>query len=76
MEYRHPKGFFDISKQPKTLTKKEHKQIQELQLFLSEQQKHADSLRRFNPIQWQKLKELSAELQQIIFEHWSLEEIS
>lgn len=75
MEYKCPKGFFDISNRPKTLTNKEHKSIQELQLFLSEQQKHSISLRKYNPIQWQKMKELSADLQQIIFQHWSLEEI-
>lgn len=76
MTYEQPKGFFDISKCPKSISKTEHKKLQDLQLFLAEQQKHAESLRKYNPIQWQKLKELSAEVQQIIFQHWSLDEIS
>jgi hypothetical protein len=74
--YTNPKGFFDISKRPKSLSKREYEKIQQMQMFLAQQSKNADYLRKYEPLRWEKLKEMSAQLQQIILSHWGLEEIS
>lgn len=69
-EYKPHKGFFDLSKQPKTLNELEYAKILDVQNFLAEQNKHSKYLSEFNKIQWEKLKEVSAQLQKIIFEYW------
>lgn len=67
----HPhNGFFDLSKKPSTLTKNEYAKLIKLQNFLVEQNQNKDYLIKHDPIQWGKLKELSAEIQAIYFEHW------
>ncbi len=68
--YKPHKGFFDLSKQPKTLSKLEYAKILDLQNFLAEQNKDREYLQKFNKTQWEKLKEISAQLQRIIFQHW------
>jgi len=44
--------------------------LAEAQNFLVEQNKNSKYLREFEPIQWDKLREFSASLQQVIFRHW------
>jgi dsDNA-binding SOS-regulon protein len=74
--YTNPKGFFDISKRPKSLSKREQEKIQQMQMFLADQNEKREYLKKHEPTQWEKLKDTAAELQQIILSHWSLEEIS
>jgi len=68
--YEPHKGFFDLSKKPESLGIMEYAKILKLQNFLADQSKHSDYLRKYNPTQWEKLQELSGELQQIILYHW------
>lgn len=68
--YKPNKGFFDLSIQPKSLNKIEYAKILETQNFLSEQNRKGEYLRKLDNLQWEKLKVFSAELQQIIFQHW------
>jgi hypothetical protein len=73
--YTKQEGFFDITTRPKTLSIRDHKKIQNAQMFLSQQSKNAEYLKKHEPVRWEKLKQCSAELQGIILSHWSLEEI-
>lgn len=68
-KYVPRKGFYNLSKKPKTLTKKEHKQVQETQMLLMriEERKH-DYMK--DEIIWRKVKEMSTKLQQVIFQHY------
>lgn len=70
--YKPHKGFFDLSEQPSTLAKEEYAKILRLQNFLAEQntKENISYLRRFNQNQFVKLQELSADVQQIVLEHW------
>ena len=68
--YRPSKGFFDLSEKPEGLSQIEYAKILEAQNFLVEQNKNSKYLREFEPIQWDKLREFSASLQQVIFRHW------
>lgn len=68
--YKPTNGFFDLSEKPESLNNVEYAKILEAQLLLIEQNDNKDYLKKFNPIQWEKAKELSAALQQIIFRHW------
>jgi hypothetical protein len=68
--YKPTKGFFNLSRKPENLNGEEYAKILKTQMFLVEQNEHREYLRTHNPTQWDKLKELSAELQCIIFEHW------
>lgn len=74
--YTKQEGFFDITSCPKSLSKRDHKKIQNAQMFLSQQSKNADYLKKHAPVRWEKLKAMSGDLQQIILSHWSLEDIS
>lgn len=74
--YTPTKGFFDLTNKPKTLSKRDYKKIQDAQMFLAQQSKNADYLKKHAPVRWEKLKAMSGDLQQIIFSHWSLDEIS
>lgn len=73
--YQKNKGFFDLSIQPDTLSDIEYAKILRLQNFLAEQNQKSEYLRKFNPIQWEKLKNLAARLQQIILQYWTLDEL-
>lgn len=64
------KGFFDLSIQPKGLSNLEYAKILETQNVLARTNKDKDYLLEFNPIEWDKLKEMSAKLQSIIFNYW------
>lgn len=75
MNYTAQKGFFDISVQPKTLDSRTFKKLQEAQMQLSYMAQRAEYYKQYHPQQWQKGKEMSGELQQIIFKHWSHEEL-
>jgi hypothetical protein len=75
MNYIPPKGFFDISTCPKTLDKQTHLKMQNIQMFLATIQISATYYKTHEKLQWQKAKEMSAELQQVIFQHWSHEEL-
>lgn len=68
--YKPHKGFFDLSMQPKELSNIKYAKILEAQNFLARMSKDKDYLLKFNPTQWDKLKELSCQLQQIILENW------
>lgn len=71
--YQPIPGFFDISKKPSTLTAKTHRKLQWGQTELStvgpwSKWKHMES-------EWMKWGEWAAQLQQILLQHWTLEEL-
>lgn len=68
--YRPHKGFFDLTMRPKTLTKSEYAKLIKIQEYLSWQEGNKEYLKKFEPVQWQKMKELSAEYQAIVLEHF------
>ena len=68
--YKPVSGFFDLSKKPESLLKIEYAKILQAQNELVFQNENRDYLKKHNPSQWEKLKEFSANLQQIIFEYW------
>jgi len=68
--YKPRKGFYDLSKKPETLTKKEYAKVLHIQEFLVEQNKNIEYLKKFEPIQYGKDKEILANLQCIIRTHW------
>ena len=70
--YRPHKGFFDLTERPVTLTKVEYAKLLQIQEYLSWQEGNKKYLQKFEPIQWQKMKELSADYQAIVLEHWGL----
>ena len=69
-QYRPHKGFFDLSAQPKGLNDVQYAKILKTQNFLAEMNKNKNYLIKFEPIEWGKLKELSGQLQNIIYEFW------
>jgi len=68
--YKPHKGFYDLSEKPETLTKTEYAKLLNIQNFLAEQNKNIEYLRKFEPIQYKKDKELSVEYQGIVREYW------
>ena len=68
--YEPRKGFYDLSERPKSLIKIEYAKVLAIQNFLAGQEKSKDYLKNFLPIQWEKDKEISANYQFIIREHW------
>lgn len=68
--YKPSNGFFDLSEKPASLSQIEYAKILDAQNFLVAQNKNSKYLKEFEPIQLDKLKEFSASLQQIIFNHW------
>jgi len=71
--YKPYKGFYDLSEKPKSLTKIEYAKVLRIQEFLVEQEKNKKSASLF--YQWQKIKEISANYQKIVREHWGLKTI-
>lgn len=69
-DYKPHPGFFDLSEKPRSLSKIEYAKILSIQNFLAVQNAKSDYVRKFEPLQWQKLKVLSGQLQQIILQHW------
>ena len=72
-DYKPYKGFYDLSEKPKSLTKIQYAKVLEIQNFLVEQAKRKEYLRQFEPIQYEKDKELSARLTIILCQHWGLD---
>lgn len=68
--YKPHKGFYDLSEKPKTLTKLEYAKVLRIQEFLVEQNNNIEYLKEFEPKQYENIKELSANYQGIIREHW------
>ena len=68
--YKPHKGFYNLSEKPKTLNKIEYAKVLGIQNFLVEQNNIIDYLKKYEPIQHQKDKELSADYQRIVHEHW------
>ena len=68
--YEPHKGFYDLSKKPKSLTKIKYAKILRIQRFLAEQNKNIEYLKKYEPIQFEKDKQVSANYQFIIREHW------
>ncbi len=69
-EYSPHEGFFDLSIKPSALTKMEYAKILKTQNFLADQNMKKSYIKEFYPNQWDKLRELSAQLQQEIFQYW------
>ena len=69
-DYKPYKGFYDLSTKPKSLTKIEYAKVLKIQEFLAKQARNKEYLRQFTPIQYEKTKELTANYQSIIWEHW------
>jgi hypothetical protein len=69
-QYKPHAGFFDLSHKPKGLSKTAYAKILSIQNYLATQNERAGYLRKFEPVQWEKLKNLSAQLQQIVFQCW------
>jgi hypothetical protein len=76
--YKPHDGFFDLSVKPQTISEEEYAKILDLQNFLAvENKKFPDKrVRENNKFTWERLKILSGELQAIIFQHWSLDELN
>lgn len=62
-------GFFDLRKFD--LSQKEFERLWKIQDYLYEQSKHKDYLKTKNPVQWMKLKEMSADYQAFLLSHKS-----
>ncbi|MHB1420746.1 MAG: hypothetical protein ACYCX4_14395 [Bacillota bacterium] len=73
-DYKPSPGLFDLTSKPKTLTAKEHQKIQQLQMNIAEALTHKERY-KYMPWAWQRWQEASAELQQIILQHWNHDEI-
>ena len=68
--YRPHKGFYDLTERPKTLTKVGYAELIKIQEYLSWQEGNKEYLKKFEPIQWQRMRELSANYQAIVLEYW------
>lgn len=70
-------GFFDLSVKPQSLSEEEYAKVLKVQNFLAaENKKFSDKrVRENNKFTWERLKILSGELQAIIFQHWSLDDL-
>ena len=73
--YKPKKGFFNLSKKPDTLTKREYATILDTQNALARANKtyKNEEIRELHKRDFGIAKEMSARLQQLIFEHWGLE---
>lgn len=71
-------GFFDLSNRPTEINDVEYAKILETQNFLAEQNKKFANkeVRKNNKHNWEQLKELSGNLQSIIFQHWNLADLN
>lgn len=69
-EYKPHKGFFDLSNKPKTLNNIEYAQILDTQNLLARMEKDKEYLIENRPLTWEQMKNVSATLQGIIFQHW------
>lgn len=65
--YTPRQGFFDITKKPKGLSKREHKKMQETQMILQKMEDEKEYYLKHDLYNWSIAKEMSAMLQQLIF---------
>ena len=72
--YKPNKGFFNLSKKPDTLTKREYAIILDTQNALARANKtyKNEEIRELHKHDFGVAKELKAKLQQVVFEHWGL----
>ncbi|MCK4297752.1 MAG: hypothetical protein KAX28_13985 [Candidatus Marinimicrobia bacterium] len=70
INYKLHEGFYDLSEKPKTLTKIKYAKALKIQEYIASQVKNVDYLKKHCLIQYQKLVELSANYQIIIWKHW------
>jgi len=68
--YEPHEGFYDLSKKPKSLTKIEYAKVLKIQEYIASQVKNVNYLKKHCLIGYQKLVELTANYQFIIWEHW------
>ena len=68
--YKPHEGFIDLSQKPEILIRKEYAKILRIQDFLVCQSENKEYLKMFEPIQYEKVKEVSARYQIIISEYW------
>jgi len=73
--YKPHSGFHDLSKKPETLTKMEYAKLLRIQNFLAEQEKDKKYIIKMLPLQWMEDKELSANYQAIVREHWDINKL-
>ena len=73
--YKPHSGFHDLSKKPETLTKREYAKLLRIQNFLAEQEKDKKYIIKMLPLQWMEDKELSANYQAIVREHWDINKL-
>lgn len=66
-EYTPRQGFFDITKKPKGLSKRDHKKMQETQMMLQKVEDEKEHHLKHDLHNWSLAKEMSAMLQQLIF---------
>ena len=71
--YKPNDGFFDLSKKPSEMSDIEYAKTLKIQNFLARQAKHSDYIKKFHPYQWEGLKNVSAQLQEIVFQNWGQE---
>ena len=66
-------GFFNLSTKPVEMRDVEYAKVLKTQNFLAEQSKQSGYIKKFHPQQWENLKNLSAQLQNIVFQNWGQE---
>ena len=70
LAYAPTDGFFDLSEQPETLSRLEWAKVLNVQNVLVSENSKRKEIQSTDPIRWDRLKELSGELQMIVFQHW------
>jgi len=73
--YKPHSGFHDLSKKPNSLTEMEYAKLLRIQNFLAEQEKDKKYIIKMLPLQWMEDKELSANYQAIVREHWDINKL-
>jgi len=73
--YKPHSGFHDLSKKPNSLTEMEYAKLLRIQNFLAEQEKDKKYIMKMLPLQWMEDKELSANYQAIVREHWDINKL-
>ena len=71
--YKPQKGFIDLSVKPSNLNKRLYAKILNVQMILMEQQKRIEYLKLpYNKIEFEAVKQMSADLQRIILQYWEI----
>ena len=73
--YKPHQGFYDLSVKPETLTKIDFAKVLRIQESLAWRESNKEYLIRWEPVQWQDTKELSADYQGIVAKHWDVNEL-